>query len=105
MVRVCAKSREGLDTSVSHLALHNQIKNLEGNTELQKIQLLKVGLWNHPAIKVYTNRMLRILNRKAMVVFRGSVADPKRFDSDPDPAKQMIRIRSRSRIRIKIRKS
>ena len=34
-----------------------------------------------------------------------SVADPKRFDSDPDPdpAKQMIRIRSR--IRIKIRKS
>ena len=36
-------------------------------------------------------------------IVKTSVADPKRFDSDPDPdpAKQMIRIR----IRIKIRKS
>ncbi len=42
VVRVCAKSREGLDTSVSHLALHNQIKNLESSGELQKLQLLKV---------------------------------------------------------------
>jgi hypothetical protein len=40
---VCAKSREGLDTSVSHLALHNQIKNLESSGELQKLQLLKVN--------------------------------------------------------------
>ena len=41
VVRVCAKSREALDSPVSNLALHNQIKNLEGTGELQKLQLLK----------------------------------------------------------------
>ena len=41
VVRVCAKSREALDSPVSHLALHNQIKRLEGNSEFQKLQLLK----------------------------------------------------------------
>ena len=40
-------------------------------------------------------------DKKLILVLKFSVADPKRFDSDPDPAKQMIRIR----IRIKIRKS
>ena len=30
VVRVCAKSREAIDSPVSHLALHNQIRNLEG---------------------------------------------------------------------------
>jgi len=41
VVRVCAKSREALDTPVAHLALHNQIKNMEGSGEMQKLQLLK----------------------------------------------------------------
>ena len=30
VVRVCAKSREAIDSPVAHLALHNQIKNLPG---------------------------------------------------------------------------
>lgn len=30
VVRVCAKSREAIDSPVTHLALHNQIKNLPG---------------------------------------------------------------------------
>ena len=29
VVRVCAKSREAIDSPVSHLALHNQIRNME----------------------------------------------------------------------------
>jgi len=41
VVRVCAKSREALETPVAHLALHNQIKKVEGSLELQKLQLLK----------------------------------------------------------------
>jgi len=41
VVRVCAKSREALDTPVAHLALHNQIKNMENSGELHKLQLLK----------------------------------------------------------------
>lgn len=41
VVRLCAKSREAIDSPVSFLALHNQIKNMETNTELQKLQQLK----------------------------------------------------------------
>jgi regulator of nonsense transcripts 1 len=42
-VRLCAKSREGLDSSVSFLSLHNQIRKLsqEVSTELYKLQQLK----------------------------------------------------------------
>ena len=41
VVRVYAKSREALETSVAHLALHNQIKNVVGGMELQRLQRLK----------------------------------------------------------------
>lgn len=41
VVRVCAKSREAIDSPVSFLALHNQIRNMKSNTELQKLQQLK----------------------------------------------------------------
>ncbi|KAF7991396.1 hypothetical protein HCN44_002958 [Aphidius gifuensis] len=41
VVRLCAKSREAIDSPVSFLALHNQIKNMETNNELQKLQQLK----------------------------------------------------------------
>ena len=41
VVRVYAKSREALETPVSHLALHNLIKKVRGSSELQKLQLLK----------------------------------------------------------------
>lgn len=41
VVRVCARSREAIDSPVSFLALHNQIRNLETSTELKKLQQLK----------------------------------------------------------------
>lgn len=41
VVRVCAKSREVIDSPVSFLALHNQIRNMETNSELKKLQQLK----------------------------------------------------------------
>ncbi|CAB0034085.1 unnamed protein product [Trichogramma brassicae] len=41
VVRLCAKSREAIDSPVSFLALHNQIKNMETNSELIKLQQLK----------------------------------------------------------------
>lgn len=41
VVRLAAKSREAIDNSVSYLALHNQVKNLETNNDLAKLQKLK----------------------------------------------------------------
>ncbi|XP_035667154.1 regulator of nonsense transcripts 1-like isoform X1 [Branchiostoma floridae] len=44
VVRLCAKSREAIDSPVSFLALHNQIRNMERSEclpELQKLQQLK----------------------------------------------------------------
>uniref|UniRef100_A0A2M4A3L2 DNA helicase n=1 Tax=Anopheles triannulatus TaxID=58253 RepID=A0A2M4A3L2_9DIPT len=41
VVRVCARSREAIDSPVSYLALHNQIRNMAQNTELKKLQQLK----------------------------------------------------------------
>lgn len=41
VVRLCAKSREAIDSPVSFLALHNQIRKMETNNELQKLQQLK----------------------------------------------------------------
>jgi len=41
VVRLCAKSREALDSPVSFLALHNQVRNLESEPELKKLQQLK----------------------------------------------------------------
>lgn len=41
VVRVCAKSREAIDSPVSFLALHNQIRNMKSSSEIQKLQQLK----------------------------------------------------------------
>lgn len=41
VVRLCAKSREAIDSPVSFLALHNQIRNLDTEPELKKLQQLK----------------------------------------------------------------
>eukprot|EP00117_Sycon_ciliatum_P034570 scpid22067/ scgid26360/ Regulator of nonsense transcripts 1; ATP-dependent helicase RENT1; Nonsense mRNA reducing factor 1; Up-frameshift suppressor 1 homolog len=41
VVRLCAKSREAIDSSVHFLALHNQIRNLDVYPELTKLQQLK----------------------------------------------------------------
>ncbi|XP_041464914.1 regulator of nonsense transcripts 1-like [Lytechinus variegatus] len=41
VVRLCAKSREAIDSPVSFLSLHNQVRNMEGAEEMQKLQALK----------------------------------------------------------------
>lgn len=41
VVRLCARSREALASSVSKLMLHTQAKNVKGHTELRKLQQLK----------------------------------------------------------------
>eukprot|EP00053_Salpingoeca_punica_P018610 m.183108 g.183108 ORF g.183108 m.183108 type:complete len:1045 (+) comp17467_c0_seq2:72-3206(+) len=41
VVRVAAKSREDIDSSVDFLALHNQIRNVDAFPELRKLQQLK----------------------------------------------------------------
>ena len=41
VVRLCAKSREAINSPVSFLALHNQIRNMAGHSELHKLQQLK----------------------------------------------------------------
>jgi regulator of nonsense transcripts 1 len=40
-VRLCAKSREAIESPVAFLALHNQLKALQGAAELNKLQQLK----------------------------------------------------------------
>lgn len=41
VVRLCAKSREAIDSPVSFLALHNQIRSIDSVPELVKLQQLK----------------------------------------------------------------
>lgn len=41
VVRLCAKSREAIQSPVSHLALHVQVQNMDGNSEFRKLQELK----------------------------------------------------------------
>ena len=41
VVRLCAKSREAIDSPVAFLALHQQIRGAAGAAELQKLQQLK----------------------------------------------------------------
>lgn len=40
-MRLCAKSREAIDSPVAFLALHNQVRNMDSVPELQKLQQLK----------------------------------------------------------------
>jgi regulator of nonsense transcripts 1 len=41
VIRFCAKGREAVDSPVAFLTLHNQLKALQGATELQKLMRLK----------------------------------------------------------------
>ncbi|KAH3839137.1 regulator of nonsense transcripts 1-like [Dreissena polymorpha] len=41
VVRLCAKSREAIESPVAFLALHNQIRNMDSFPELAKLQQLK----------------------------------------------------------------
>lgn len=43
VVRLYAKSREGLDSPVNFLSLPAQLKFLQGNAEFLKLQQLRVG--------------------------------------------------------------
>jgi len=59
IVRLCAKSREAIDSPVSHLALHNQIKNMDTSKELNKLQMLKDEAGELSASDEKRFRMLR----------------------------------------------
>jgi len=59
VVRLCAKSREAIDSPVSHLALHNQIRNMESSGELIKLQMLKEEAGELSANDEKRFRMLR----------------------------------------------
>lgn len=59
MVRLCAKSREAIDSPVSFLALHNQIRKMDTNTELQKLQQLKDETGELSSVDEKRYRMLK----------------------------------------------
>ncbi|XP_059487209.1 regulator of nonsense transcripts 1 [Neocloeon triangulifer] len=59
VVRLCAKSREAIDSPVSFLALHNQIRNMDSNTELQKLQQLKDETGELSSVDEKRYRMLK----------------------------------------------
>lgn len=59
VVRLCAKSREAIDSPVSFLALHNQIRKLDTNTELQKLQQLKDETGELSSVDEKRYRMLK----------------------------------------------
>ncbi|XP_014273194.1 regulator of nonsense transcripts 1 isoform X1 [Halyomorpha halys] len=59
VVRVCAKSREAIDSPVSFLALHNQIRKMDCNTELQKLQQLKDETGELSSVDEKRYRMLK----------------------------------------------
>lgn len=67
VVRLCAKSREAIDSPVSFLALHNQIRKLEGNTELQKLQQLKDETGELSSVDEKRYRMLKKLAEKELL--------------------------------------
>ena len=59
VVRLCAKSREAIDSPVSFLALHNQIRNMDASTELQKLQQLKDETGELSSVDEKRYRMLK----------------------------------------------
>lgn len=59
VIRLCAKSREAIDSPVSFLALHNQIRNMDTNTELQKLQQLKDETGELSSVDEKRYRMLK----------------------------------------------
>ncbi|KAJ8984652.1 hypothetical protein NQ317_009880 [Molorchus minor] len=67
VVRLCAKSREAIDSPVSFLALHNQIRKMETNTELQKLQQLKDETGELSSVDEKRYRMLKKLAEKELL--------------------------------------
>ena len=73
VVRLAAKSREAIDNSISFLALHNQVKNMDTNSDLTKLQKLKDEVGELSALdeKKYLNlkrKVERSLLRNADVI-------------------------------------
>lgn len=67
VVRVCAKSREAIVSPVSFLALHNQIRNMDCNTELQKLQQLKDETGELSSVDEKRYRMLKKAAEKELL--------------------------------------
>jgi len=67
VVRVCAKSREAIVSSVSFLALHNQIRKMDCNTELQKLQQLKEETGELSSVDEKRYRMLKKAAEKELL--------------------------------------
>ncbi|KAG5892657.1 hypothetical protein JTB14_025451 [Gonioctena quinquepunctata] len=67
VVRLCAKSREAIDSPVSFLALHNQIRKMETNTELQKLQQLKDETGELSSVDEKRYRMLKKMSEKELL--------------------------------------
>lgn len=67
VVRLCAKSREAIDSPVSFLALHNQIRKMEGNTELQKLQQLKDETGELSSVDEKRYRALKKMSEKELL--------------------------------------
>ncbi|KRX44379.1 Regulator of nonsense transcripts 1 [Trichinella sp. T6] len=59
VIRMCAKSREAIDSPVSFLALHNQVRYLEGEEELDKLWQLKEETGELSSLDEYRFRFLR----------------------------------------------
>ncbi|EPX74570.1 uncharacterized protein SOCG_02053 [Schizosaccharomyces octosporus yFS286] len=58
VIRVAAKSREDIESSVSFLSLHEQIKNYQGNPELQRLFKLRA---ENNELSLQDEKRLRIL--------------------------------------------
>lgn len=67
VVRLCAKSREAIDSPVSFLALHNQIRNMDAATELQKLQQLKDETGELSSVDEKRYRMLKKAAEKELL--------------------------------------
>ncbi|PSN49697.1 Regulator of nonsense transcripts 1 [Blattella germanica] len=67
VVRLCAKSREAIESPVSFLALHNQIRNMDCNTELQKLQQLKDETGELSSVDEKRYRMLKKAAEKELL--------------------------------------
>lgn len=67
VIRLCAKSREAIDSPVSFLALHNQIRNMDTNTELQKLQQLKDETGELSSVDEKRYRMLKKCAEKELL--------------------------------------
>lgn len=67
VVRLCAKSREAIDSPVSFLALHKQIRIMDSNTELQKLQQLKDETGELSSVDEKRYRMLKKAAEKELL--------------------------------------